>query len=46
MSFNLAVILSETARRSPDQTVTILGDSRMSYGELDELSGRLAAGLD
>ena len=45
MSFNLAVILSETARRSPDQTVTILGDSRMSYGELDELSGRLAAGL-
>jgi len=45
MSFNLAVILSETARRSPDQAVTILGDSRMSYGELDELSGRLAAGL-
>jgi long-chain acyl-CoA synthetase len=45
MSFNLAVILSETARRSPDKTVTILGDSRMSYGELDELSGRLAAGL-
>jgi long-chain acyl-CoA synthetase len=45
MSFNLAVILSETAQRSPDQTVTILGDSRMSYGELDELSGRLATGL-
>ena len=45
MNFNLAVILSETARRSPDKTVTILGDSRMSYGELDELSGRLAAGL-
>jgi long-chain acyl-CoA synthetase len=45
MSFNLAVILSETARRSPDKTVTILGDSRMSYGELDELSARLAAGL-
>jgi long-chain acyl-CoA synthetase len=45
MSFNLAVILSETARRSPDKTVTILGDSRMSYGELDDLSGRLAAGL-
>jgi long-chain acyl-CoA synthetase len=45
MSFNLAVILSETARRSPDKTVTILGDTRMSYGELDELSGRLAAGL-
>jgi long-chain acyl-CoA synthetase len=45
MNFNLAVILSETARRSPDKTVTILGDSRMSYGELDELSGRMAAGL-
>jgi long-chain acyl-CoA synthetase len=45
MSFNLAVILSETAQRSPDRTVTILGDSRMNYGELNELSGRLAAGL-
>ena len=45
MSFNLAVILRETAQRSPDKLVTIQGDSRMSYGELDELSGRLAAGL-
>jgi long-chain acyl-CoA synthetase len=45
MSFNLAVILRETAQRSPDKAVTILGDSPMSYGELDELSGRLAAGL-
>ena len=45
MSFNLAVILPETAQRSPDKPVTIQGDSRMSYGELDELSGRLAAGL-
>ena len=45
MSFNLAVILRETAQRSPDKPVTILGDSRMTYGELDEQSGRLAAGL-
>jgi long-chain acyl-CoA synthetase len=45
MSFNLAVILRETAQRSPDKPVTIQGDSRMTYGELDEQSGRLAAGL-
>jgi long-chain acyl-CoA synthetase len=45
MSFNLAMILRETARRSPGKPVTILGDSRMSYGELDDLSGRLASGL-
>jgi long-chain acyl-CoA synthetase len=45
MSFNLAVILRETAQRSPGKPVTILGGDPMTYAELDELSDRLAAGL-
>jgi long-chain acyl-CoA synthetase len=45
MSFNLAVILRETARRSPGKPATIQASGKLSYGELDELSDRLAAGL-
>jgi long-chain acyl-CoA synthetase len=45
MDFNLAVILRESARRSPGKTAVILGELRLSYGQLDELSDRVAANL-
>jgi long-chain acyl-CoA synthetase len=46
MSFNLAVILSETASASPDKAVAVYAGGQLTYGELDMLSGRLAAGLE
>jgi long-chain acyl-CoA synthetase len=46
MSFNLAVILGETASASPDKAVAVYPGGRLTYGELDVLSGRLAAGLE
>src|SRR5580693_1231753 len=45
MDFNLAVMLRESARRAPDKTAVILGDVRLSYAQLDELSDRVAASL-
>jgi long-chain acyl-CoA synthetase len=45
VSFNLATILSETALTTPDATVYRFLGSPASYRELDEQSGRLAAGL-
>jgi long-chain acyl-CoA synthetase len=45
MNFNLAVILRETARATPDQPVTLFAGSQMTYRELDQLSDRLAAFL-
>jgi long-chain acyl-CoA synthetase len=45
MSFNLATILRESARQTPDATVLRFGGSSMTYAELDELSSRCAAGL-
>src|ERR1700722_1846408 len=45
MDFNLAVILRESARRAPAKTAVILGETRLSYAQLDELSDRVAAGL-
>jgi long-chain acyl-CoA synthetase len=45
MDFNLAVALRESARRAPGKTAVILGDSRLSYAQLDQLSDRVAAGL-
>ena len=45
MSFNLAVILSETAHATSDRPVAVFDSSRLSYGELDRASGRLAANL-
>jgi long-chain acyl-CoA synthetase len=45
MSFNLATILRESARRTPDSTVLRFGSSSLSYAELDELSSRCARGL-
>ena len=45
MDFNLAVLLRESARRAPAKTAVILGDATLSYGQLDELSDRVAANL-
>ncbi len=45
MSFNLATILTETALAAPDAPVCRFGGAATSYRELDEQSGRLAAGL-
>ena len=46
MNFNLAVILRETADASPGKAVVIDAGGQMTYGELDTLSDRLAAGLE
>jgi long-chain acyl-CoA synthetase len=43
--FNLATILRESAKKSPDKPVTLLDGNPMSYAELDAASDRLAAGL-
>jgi long-chain acyl-CoA synthetase len=45
MSFNLAVILSETAHATPGRPVATFDGGRLSYGELDQASDRLAANL-
>jgi len=45
MSFNLAVILSESARRSPDRPVAVFDGGRLSYRQLDQASDRVAANL-
>ena len=44
MSFNLAVILRETASASPDKPAAVFTGGQLTYGELDALSDRLAAG--
>jgi long-chain acyl-CoA synthetase len=45
MSFNLATILTETTLAAPGAPVCRFGGTTTSYRELDEQSGRLAAGL-
>jgi long-chain acyl-CoA synthetase len=45
MSFNLAVILRETAQASPGKPVAVYAGGQLSYRELDALSDRLAAVL-
>jgi long-chain acyl-CoA synthetase len=45
MDFNLAVMLPESARRAPGRPAVILGETRISYAQLDELSDRVAASL-
>jgi len=45
MSFNLAVILTETAMAAPDAPACRIAGTTVTYRELDEQSGRLAAGL-
>ena len=46
MNFNLAVILRETALSSPDRAAAVYAGGQLSYGDLDALSSRLAAGLE
>jgi long-chain acyl-CoA synthetase len=45
MSFNLATILSEAALAAPDAPACRFAGTATTYAELDEQSGRVAAGL-
>lgn len=45
MGFNLSDILRQSALRIPEKTALILDDFRLSYGQLDALSDRLAANV-
>jgi long-chain acyl-CoA synthetase len=45
VSFNLATMLTETATATPDATAHTFMGSATTYRELDEQSGRFAAGL-
>ena len=45
MTFNLATILTETALAAPDAPVHLFMGTTTTYGQLDEQSGRFAAGL-
>src|SRR5659263_682482 len=45
MSFNLAIMLRESALERQDKTAIIAGGTTISYAELDTLSGRFAASL-
>src|SRR6478736_3292961 len=45
MSFNLAVILSESARRTPDHPVAVFDGGQLTYRQLDQASDRVAANL-
>ena len=45
MSFNLAVILTETAHATPDKPVAVFTEGKITYRELDQASDRLAASL-
>ena len=45
MDFNLAVMLRESAHRVPGKPAVILGDTKLSYADLDALSDLVAANL-
>jgi len=45
MTFNLASILRDSARRHSDNAAIVAGDQTISYGELDRLSDAVASGL-
>ncbi|MBM7805073.1 long-chain acyl-CoA synthetase [Geodermatophilus bullaregiensis] len=45
MSFNLATILRESASAHPDKPMLRLGTLTLTYGQVDQLSGQVAAGL-
>src|SRR5580698_3602878 len=45
MDFNLAVMVAESARRTPGKPALILGDTKVSYAQLDVQSDRVAASL-
>src|ERR1700735_4835026 len=45
MDFNLAVMVYESARRPPGKPAVILGETKVSYAQLDAQSDRVAASL-
>jgi long-chain acyl-CoA synthetase len=45
VSFNLATILRESADAQPGKPMLLIGDVSLSYGEVDVITGRVAAGL-
>jgi long-chain acyl-CoA synthetase len=45
MDFNLAVMVAESARRAPGKPAVILGETKVSYAQLDAQSDRVAASL-
>ena len=45
MSFNLATILRESAKSTPDKPLMHFADRSWTYAEVDETSGRVAASL-
>jgi long-chain acyl-CoA synthetase len=45
MTFNLATILRESARSTPDKTLMHVADQSFSYAQVDEISGRVASAL-
>jgi len=45
MSFNLASMVHESALAGPDRVCCHLGEDALTYAQLDELSGRVAANL-
>jgi long-chain acyl-CoA synthetase len=46
MSFNLAVILTESAQSSPDRPVALFAGGKITYRQLDKASDRVAASLE
>ncbi|HVE74314.1 MAG TPA: AMP-binding protein, partial [Mycobacteriales bacterium] len=45
MSFNLATILRESATAAPDKPLIHINELTFSYGQVDEISGRIATSL-
>ena len=45
MDLNLAVMVAESARRTPGKPAVILGKTTISYAQLDAQSDRVAASL-
>ncbi len=45
MSFNLAIMLRESANADPDKTLLHVGEVALTYKQVDEISGRVASSL-
>jgi long-chain acyl-CoA synthetase len=45
MSFNLAIMLRESANAHPDKPLVHINDLTFSYAQVDEISGRIASSL-
>ncbi|MDT7538697.1 MAG: long-chain acyl-CoA synthetase, partial [Actinomycetota bacterium] len=45
MSFNLAIMLRESAKAHPDKPLMHIQDLTFSYAQTDEISGRIASAL-